>query len=79
MTFLALPKTVLEVPSQETQFRFLQLNPMTDPVQVFLIIIAIMLVAPLIFERLKLPSIEGLILAGVVVGPHGLNIALLSL
>jgi len=74
MTLLALPKMVLEVSSQETQFRFLQLNPITDPVQVFLIIIAIMLVAPLVFERLKLPGIVGLILAGVVVGPHGLNI-----
>ncbi|HEY9735776.1 MAG TPA: cation:proton antiporter [Trichocoleus sp.] len=49
-------------------------GPIQDPVQVFLIIIAIMLVAPLVFERLKMPGIIGLILAGVVVGPHGLNI-----
>lgn len=49
-------------------------EPITDPVQVFLIIIAIMLVAPLIFERLRMPGLIGLILAGVVVGPHGLNI-----
>lgn len=49
-------------------------GPITDPVQVFLIIIAIMLVAPLVFERLKMPGIIGLILAGVLVGPHGLNI-----
>ncbi|NJO11061.1 MAG: cation:proton antiporter, partial [Leptolyngbyaceae cyanobacterium SL_1_1] len=33
-----------------------------------------MLVAPLIFERLRLPGIVGLILAGVVVGPYGLNL-----
>jgi Kef-type K+ transport system membrane component KefB len=49
-------------------------GPIQDPVRVFLIIVAIMLVAPLIFERLKMPGIIGLILAGVVVGPHGLNI-----
>ncbi|MGJ3249381.1 MAG: cation:proton antiporter [Elainellaceae cyanobacterium] len=49
-------------------------GPIQDPVRIFLIIVAIMLVAPLIFERLKMPGIIGLILAGVVVGPHGLNI-----
>lgn len=49
-------------------------GPITDPVPVFLIIMAIMLVAPLLFERFKLPGIVGLILAGVLVGPHGLGI-----
>jgi len=48
-------------------------GPITDPVPVFLIIMAIMLVAPLLFERFKLPGIVGLILAGVVVGPNGLG------
>ncbi|MEP0849962.1 cation:proton antiporter [Funiculus sociatus GB1-A4] len=33
-----------------------------------------MLVAPLLFERMKLPGIVGLILAGVVVGPYGLGV-----
>lgn len=49
-------------------------GPITDPVPVFLVIMAIMLVAPLLFERLKLPGIVGLILAGVVVGPNGLGL-----
>jgi Kef-type K+ transport system membrane component KefB/nucleotide-binding universal stress UspA family protein len=49
-------------------------DPITDPVAVFLVIMAIMLVAPLLFERIKLPGIVGLILAGVVIGPHGLGI-----
>lgn len=49
-------------------------GPITDPVPVFLIIIAIMLVAPLLFERFKLPGIVGLILAGVIVGPNGLGL-----
>lgn len=48
-------------------------GPITEPVPVFLIIMAIMLVAPLLFERFKLPGIVGLILAGVVVGPNGLG------
>ncbi|HEY9298360.1 MAG TPA: cation:proton antiporter, partial [Phormidium sp.] len=49
-------------------------RPITSPVPVFLIIMGIMLIAPLLFERFKLPGIVGLILAGVVVGPHGLNL-----
>nr|RNJ64862.1 MAG: cation:proton antiporter [Leptolyngbya sp. IPPAS B-1204] len=49
-------------------------GPITDPVPVFLIIIAIMLVAPLLFERFRLPGIVGLILAGVIVGPNGLGL-----
>ncbi len=49
-------------------------DPITDPVAIFLTILAIMLVAPLLFERLQLPGIVGLILAGVVVGPDGLGI-----
>ena len=49
-------------------------EPITDPVPVFLTIMAIMLIAPLLFERLKLPGIVGLILAGVLVGPHGLGL-----
>jgi Kef-type K+ transport system membrane component KefB/nucleotide-binding universal stress UspA family protein len=49
-------------------------EPITDPVAIFLTILAIMLVAPLLVERLRLPGIIGLILAGVLVGPHGLGI-----
>jgi Kef-type K+ transport system membrane component KefB/nucleotide-binding universal stress UspA family protein len=49
-------------------------DPVTDPVGVFLIIMAIMLVAPLLFERIRLPGIVGLIIAGVVIGPNGLGI-----
>jgi len=45
-----------------------------DPVAVFLIIIAIMLIMPLLFERFRLPGIIGLILAGVVIGPYGLGL-----
>ena len=52
----------------------LSLKPIRDPVAVFLVILAIMLVAPLIFERLRLPGIVGLILAGVIVGPEGLGL-----
>ena len=52
----------------------LSFKPIRDPVAVFLVILAIMLIAPLIFERLRLPGIVGLILAGVIVGPEGLGL-----
>ena len=38
----------------------LSFKPIRDPVAVFLVILAIMLVAPLVFERLRLPGIVGL-------------------
>ncbi|MGF1570608.1 MAG: cation:proton antiporter [Nodosilinea sp.] len=49
-------------------------NPITDPVAIFLTILAIMLLAPLLVERFRMPGIIGLILAGVLVGPNGLGI-----
>ncbi len=49
-------------------------DPITDPVAIFLTILAVMLVAPLLFERIQLPGIVGLILAGVAIGPDGLGV-----
>lgn len=46
----------------------------TNPVQIFFIVLVIILFAPLIFKRLKIPHIVGLIAAGVAVGPWGFNI-----
>ena len=48
--------------------------PITDPVAIFLVMISLLLVTPLLFERLRLPGIVGLILAGVAIGPYGLGI-----
>lgn len=49
-------------------------TPIKEPVPVFLTILGIMLIAPLLFEKIRLPGIVGLILAGVIVGPHGLGL-----
>ncbi len=49
-------------------------DPIEDPVAIFLTILAIMLLAPLLFERLQLPGLVGLILAGVIVGPNVLGL-----
>ncbi|MBO7382319.1 MAG: cation:proton antiporter [Muribaculaceae bacterium] len=42
----------------------------TDPVLIFFIVLAIILLTPLIFNRLNIPHIIGLILAGVIIGPY---------
>jgi Kef-type K+ transport system membrane component KefB len=48
--------------------------PVTDPVLVFTIVLLIILLAPLILRKFKVPSIVGFIIAGVLVGPYGLKI-----
>lgn len=48
--------------------------PFTNPVMVFATVMLIILIVPIVFSRIKIPSIIGLILAGVVVGPNFLGI-----
>lgn len=43
----------------------------SDPTLIFFIVLAIILLAPLLLNRLKIPHIIGMIVAGVIVGPHG--------
>jgi Kef-type K+ transport system membrane component KefB/nucleotide-binding universal stress UspA family protein len=45
-----------------------------EPVAVFLTIMAVLLISPLLSERIRLPGIVGLILGGMLVGPNGLNL-----
>jgi Kef-type K+ transport system membrane component KefB/nucleotide-binding universal stress UspA family protein len=47
---------------------------LNEPVAVFLTIMAVILVTPLLSEWLHLPDIAGLIIGGLLVGPHGLNL-----
>ena len=48
--------------------------PLTNPVIIFALVLFIILFAPIIFSKIKVPHIIGLIIAGVLVGPHGLNL-----
>lgn len=51
------------------------MRPMvSSPVSIFLIVLAIILLAPMLLSRLKIPHVIGMIVAGIVVGPHGFNI-----
>lgn len=46
----------------------------TQPVQIFFIVLAIILFAPLLLNKLKIPHIIGMIVAGIVIGPYGFNV-----
>ncbi len=50
--------------------------PLKNPVLQFSLILFIILFAPLLLSRFKIPSLISLILAGAVIGPHGLNLML---
>lgn len=46
----------------------------SNPVTIFLVVLGIILVVPIVLQRLKIPYVIGLIVAGVAVGPYGFNI-----
>ncbi len=48
--------------------------PLQDPVPIFTIVLFIILLAPILLRKLRIPSIVGLILAGMAIGDHGFNI-----
>jgi Kef-type K+ transport system membrane component KefB/mannitol/fructose-specific phosphotransferase system IIA component (Ntr-type)/nucleotide-binding universal stress UspA family protein len=48
--------------------------PVTEPVLIVAIAMGIFLVAPVIMERFRLPGLIGVIVAGAVFGPNGLNL-----
>lgn len=49
----------------------LRMPVITEPVPIFLTVMAIILVTPLLLNRLKIPHVIGLIIAGIAVGPYG--------
>ncbi len=50
--------------------------PLTNPVLQFSLLLLIILFAPVLLGRLKIPSLVSLIIAGAVIGPYGLNLML---
>ena len=48
--------------------------PLADPVLKFLIILAIILASSLLLNKLKIPHLLGLIVAGAIIGPYGFNL-----
>lgn len=50
--------------------------PLQNPVLIFSLILFIILFAPLLLNKLKIPHLIGLIIAGAIIGPNGLNLLL---
>lgn len=48
--------------------------PLGQPVAIFLLVLVIILFSPILFDRLRIPRVVGLIVAGVIVGPYCLNL-----
>jgi Kef-type K+ transport system membrane component KefB len=48
--------------------------PLTQPVLKFLVILVIILFAPILLNKIKIPHILGLIIAGAIIGPNGINL-----
>lgn len=46
----------------------------TSPMAIFLVVLLIILVTPLLLNKLRIPHVIGLIVAGVCVGPYGFNL-----
>ena len=46
----------------------------TQPIPIFFIVLVIILLAPLLLNKLKIPHIIGMIVAGVIVGPYGFDV-----
>ena len=55
-------------------FNIAQYFPITDPTLIFFVVMLIILFAPIIMGKLRIPHIVGMVLAGVLVGQYGLNI-----
>ena len=52
----------------------LQYLPITNPTMVLLTVLIIILIAPIVMSKLRIPHIIGMVLAGIVIGQHGFNI-----
>lgn len=50
--------------------------PLSNPVLIFALILFIILFAPILLNKLKIPQLIGLIIAGALIGPNGLNFML---
>src|SRR5690606_27374283 len=48
--------------------------PLDNPVLIFSLILLIILLAPILLKKIKIPGIIGLIISGIIIGPEGLNI-----
>ena len=49
-------------------------QPIESPTAIFFVVLLIILFAPIIMSKLRIPHIIGMVLAGVIIGPDGLHV-----
>lgn len=50
------------------------IETLNEPIAIFLVIMAVILITPMLSERFRIPGIVGIILGGMLIGPHGINL-----
>ena len=50
------------------------MHQITDPTLTFFVVLLIILMAPIVMSKLRIPHIIGMVLAGMAVGPYGLGV-----
>ncbi len=50
--------------------------PLSDPILIFSLLLFIILFAPILLNKFKIPHLIGLIIAGALIGPNGFNLML---
>src|SRR5690606_38793015 len=76
-TFLEPPTNFVMTPAmglERVQAFLAHSLPLKNPVLVLAVTLLIILIAPLVFRRLKVPGIIGLIIAGMVIGPKTFHV-----
>ncbi len=77
-TLPQLSQRCLFIPCASMEYIFLNLTdwslPISNPVFVMCVLLVTVLTVPTLMQRLRLPGIVGLILAGAILGPHGVNL-----
>ena len=48
--------------------------PIQNPVLLFSVLLFIILLSPIILRKMRIPAIIGLIISGIIIGPHGLGL-----
>jgi len=62
----------VDVPSWVT--RLVRVQAPEGPIREFLAVVVVIVAAPVVFERVRVPGIIGLLVGGLLIGPHGLGI-----
>ncbi|KJF43622.1 cation:proton antiporter domain-containing protein [Draconibacterium sediminis] len=48
--------------------------PFNEPVVIITLVLVILLIGPVFFERIRIPSIVGLLISGAIIGLHGFKL-----